>query len=304
MQLESARSNNVIRLTDKLAEKGTGLVKQPKQSRKSNTRVIAITSGKGGVGKTNIVANLGFALTKLNKKVLIFDADLGLGNLDVLLGLAPKHNISHVAMGMMSISDIAVTGPGNMKILPASSGIESLTQLTDQQKVRLLSSLEHMLDSVDIFLIDTGAGISSNVMYFNSSAQEIIVVVSPEPTSVTDAYALMKVLHLHYSQKHFNLIVNFAKTAKEAGELYRQLKLVTDKFLDITLEYIGYVLADEEVKKGVKLQRVVSELYPNCQASKCFATLAKKICDTPTLNTPEGGSSFFWRSVVGRDCQP
>ncbi|MFO7599100.1 MAG: MinD/ParA family protein [Candidatus Desulfacyla sp.] len=290
-------------MTDKLAEKGTALSKKPEQARKSNTRVIAITSGKGGVGKTNIVANLGFAMTQLNKKVLIFDADLGLGNMDVLLGLTPKHNISHVAMGTMNISDIAITGPGNMKILPASSGIESLTHLTDQQRVRLLSSLERMLDSVDIFLIDTGAGISSNVMYFNSSAQEIIVVVSPEPTSVTDAYALMKVMHLHYSQKYFKLIVNFAKTAKEAGELYRQLKLVTDKFLNITLEYIGFVLADEEVRKGVKLQRVVSELNPNAQASKCFAALAKKICETPALQPPEGGSNFFWRNVVGKDCQ-
>jgi len=302
MQRDTSRSN-VIRLTDKLAEKGTALSKEPEQARKSNTRVIAITSGKGGVGKTNIVANLGFAMTQLNKKVLIFDADLGLGNMDVLLGLTPKHNISHVAMGTMNISDIAITGPGNMKILPASSGIESLTHLTDQQRVRLLSSLERMLDSIDIFLIDTGAGISSNVMYFNSSAQEIIVVVSPEPTSVTDAYALMKVMHLHYSQKHFKLIVNFAKSAKEAGELYRQLKLVTDKFLDITLEYIGFVLADEEVKKGVKLQRVVSELSPNSQASKCFAALAKKICETPALQLPEGGSNFFWRNVVGKDCQ-
>jgi flagellar biosynthesis protein FlhG len=302
MQCETSRSN-VIRLKDKLAEKGVVLSKETKEARKSSTRVIAITSGKGGVGKTNIVANLGFAMTQLDKKVLIFDADLGLGNLDVLLGLAPKHNISHVAMGMMNISDIAITGPGNMKILPASSGIESLTHLTEQQRVRLLSSLEQMLDSVDIFLIDTGAGISSNVMYFNSSAQEIIVVVSPEPTSITDAYALMKVLRLHYSQKYFKLIVNFAKTAKEAGELYRQLKLVTDKFLDITLEYIGYVLADEDVRRGVKLQRVVSELCPNSEASKCFAALAKKICETPTLQPPEGGSNFFWRSVVGRDCQ-
>jgi len=301
MQRDTSR-NKVIRLTDKLAEKGAALSKEPEQARKSNTRVIAITSGKGGVGKTNIVANLGFAMTQLNKKVLIFDADLGLGNMDVLLGLAPKHNISHVAMGTMNISDIAITGPGNMKILPASSGIESLTHLTDQQRVRLLSSLERMLDSVDIFLIDTGAGISSNVMYFNSSAQEIIVVVSPEPTSVTDAYALMKVMNLHYSQKHFKLIVNFAKTAKEAGELYRQLRLVTDKFLDITLEYIGYVLADEEVRKGVKLQRVVSELSPNSQASKCFTALAKKICETPVLQPPAGGSNFFWRSVVGKDC--
>lgn len=302
MQNEST-TNKVISLSDKLAEKGVPFRNPPKKDGKSSTRVIAITSGKGGVGKTNIVANLGFAFTQLEKKVLIFDADLGLGNLDVLLGLAPKHNISHVATGVMSLSDIAVEGPGNMKILPASSGIESLTRLTDEQKVKILSSLDRMLDSVDIFLIDTGAGISSNVMYFNSSAQEIIVVVSPEPTSVTDAYALMKVLCLHYSQKYFKLIVNFAKTAKEAHELYRQLKLVTDRFLDIELEYIGYVLVDEQMRKGVKLQKVVSELWPNALASKCFATLAKRICDMPAMPAPEGGSNFFWRSVVGRECR-
>ncbi|MFO7985591.1 MAG: MinD/ParA family protein [Desulfatiglandaceae bacterium] len=288
MHLESAR-NNVIDLTGKLVERedipGKGTTRLPE---KSKARIIAITSGKGGVGKTNIVANLGFALTQLNKKVLIFDADLGLGNLDVLLGLAPKHNISHVAMGMMNIADIAITGPGNMKILPASSGIESLTRLSDQQKVELRASLEHMLESVDIFLIDTGAGISSNVMYFNSNAHEIMVVVSPEPTSITDAYALMKVLHLHYSQTHFKLIVNFAKTKKKADELYLQLKMVTDKFLDISLEYTGYILADEEVKKGVRLQKVVSEICPNSQASRCFATLAKKICNTPATHSGGG----------------
>ncbi|MFP4087427.1 MAG: MinD/ParA family protein [Desulfobacteraceae bacterium] len=291
MQLESA-PKNVINLTDKLAEKGELIDRRAGQCRKSNARIIAITSGKGGVGKTNIVANLGYALTQMNKKVLIFDADLGLGNLDVLLGLAPKHNISHVAMGMMNISDIAVTGPGNMKILPASSGIESLTRLSDQQKIRLLSSLENMLDSVDIFLIDTGAGISSNVMYFNSNADEIMVVVSPEPTSITDAYALMKALHLHYSQTDFKLIVNFAQTEKKADELYRQLKMVTDEFLDITLEYVGYVLADEEVKKGIRLQKMVSEVCPNSEASRCFAALAKKICDTPAMPS-KGGFSFI-----------
>lgn len=288
MQLETA-GNKVIDLTGRLAERGSGPDWKPRRISKSKTRIIAITSGKGGVGKTNIVANLGFAFTQLNKKVLIFDADLGLGNLDVLLGLAPKHNISHVASGMMSLSDITVTGPGNMKILPASSGIESLTRLSDHQKVRLLSSLERMLDSIDIFLIDTGAGISSNVMYFSSNAHEIIVVVSPEPTSITDAYALMKVLHLHYSQDHFKLIVNFAETAEKADELYHQLKMVTDKFLDIRLEYIGYILLDKQLQKGVKLQRVVSEICPNSNASRCFATLAKKLCDTPAIQTPGGG---------------
>lgn len=297
MEHKRAR-NNVIRLTDKLAEKGSHLSKKITKDGKFNTRVIAVTSGKGGVGKTNIVANIGFALTQLGKKVLIFDADLGLGNLDVLLGLTPKYNFSHVIMGTKSISEITISGPGNMKILPASSGIEELTRLTDEQKSRLLTSLDLMLDSIDIFLIDTGAGISANVMYFNSSAQEIMVVVSPEPTSVTDAYALMKVLRLDYSEKYFKLVVNFAKTPKEAEELYRQLKLVTDRFLDISMEYMGYVLADERVKKSVKLQRVVSEIYPNTQASKCFATLAKKICETAAPQFPEGSSKFFWKSVV------
>lgn len=300
MEHERAR-NNVIRLTDKLAEKGSPLNKKTTKGRKSKTRVIAITSGKGGVGKTNIVANLGFALTQLGKKVLILDADLGLGNLDVLLGLAPKYNFSHVVAGSKSISEIAIPGPGNMKILPASSGIEELTRLTDKQKARLLTSLDIMLDPIDILLIDTGAGISENVMYFNSSAQEIIVVVSPEPTSVTDAYALMKVLCLDYSEKSFKLVVNLAKTSKEADELYRQLKLVTDRFLGISLEYMGYVLADERVKKGVKLQRVVSEICPNTQASKCFATLAKKICETPAPHLPEGNNRFFWKNMVRRN---
>ncbi len=287
MQLEIAR-NNVIDLTDKLAEKGGSPEMRPRRTHKSNTRIIAITSGKGGVGKTNIVANLGYAFTQMDKRVLIFDADLGLGNLDVLLGLAPKYNISHVATGIMDMSDIIITGPGNMRILPASSGIESLTRLSDQQKVRLRDSLDRMLDSVDIFLIDTGAGISSNVMYFNSNAHEIMVIVSPEPTSITDAYALMKVLHLHYSQTRFRLIVNFAKTAQEADELYRQLNKVTDKFLNITLEYMGYILSDKELQKGVKLQRVVSEICPNSDASRCFATLAKKICDTPAKHNGGG----------------
>ncbi len=301
MGIESGR-NNVIQLSDRLAEKGAFLGKKPKQVRQSNTRIMAITSGKGGVGKTNIVANLGFSLTQLGKKVMILDADLGLGNMDVLLGLAPKYNFSHVVMGTKSISEIVIPGPGDMKILPASSGIEELTRLTDKQKSRLLTSLDLMLDSIDILLIDTGAGISENVMYFNTSAQEIIVVVSPEPTSVTDAYALMKVLSLDYSEKHFNLVVNLAKTPKEANELYWQLKLVTDRFLGISMEYMGYVLSDERVKEGVKLQKIVSEIYPNTQASKCFAALAKKICEAPAPRLPGGGSpKLFWKSMVRRN---
>jgi len=298
MMKHEGSQSKVIRLTDKLAQRAV-LNTEAEGGPRPNTRVIAITSGKGGVGKTNIVANLAFVMTQLNKKVLVFDGDLGLGNIDVLLGLTPKHNISHVAMGMMKMTDIVVSGPGNMMILPASSGIESLTHLSETQRDRIYASLRQMLASVDIFLIDTGAGISSNVMNFTSSAQEIIVVVSPEPTSITDAYALMKVMRLHYSHRHFNLIVNFAKMAKEAYELYRQLKVVTDRFLDISLEYLGYVVADEEIPRGVKLQRVVSDLCPNSQASKCFATLAKKIVESPRSGPPAGRLIFFRENAGG-----
>jgi len=264
----------------------------------TKARVIAITSGKGGVGKTSIVANLGYAFTKMGKKVLILDADLGLGNLDVLLGLAPKYNLSHVIMGERTIEEILVEGPGQMKILPASSGIQELTHLTRDQKIQIFTQLDGLIDSVDILFIDTAAGISSNVMDFNATAQEIVVVVSPEPTSITDAYALMKVLSLKYSEKVCKLLVNMATRPEEGREVFRQLHLVTDRFLDITNEYLGCILYDERVTRGVKNQKIVSELYPDTQASRCFKDLARKIANMPPLNLPKGGSNLFWRHLV------
>lgn len=291
-------SNKVISLTERIAGKKAAIENKKRADRKSYTRVIAVTSGKGGVGKSNIVANIGFVLSRSGKKVLILDADLGLGNLDVLLGLAPKYNLSHAITGDKTISEIVIEGPGKVKILPAPSGIQELSDLTDQQKTRMLTALDLLIDSVDIFLIDTGAGISSNVMHFNSSAQEILVVVCPEPTSITDAYALMKVLSLDYSRKHFKLVVNMAKSSKEATEVYRQLELVADRFLDIEIEYMGHVLIDDNVKKGVRLQKVVSEIHPDTKASRCFASLAKKIFESRPSNFPEGDTNFFWRKLA------
>ena len=300
-----APPNKVISLTQRIAGKRAATESKKRKSRESYTRVIAVTSGKGGVGKSNIVANLGFVLSRLGKKVLILDADLGLGNLDVLLGLAPKYNLSHAISGTKTIPEIVVEGPGKIKILPASSGIQELSDLTDEQKSRMLTALDSLIDSVDIFLIDTGAGISSNVMHFNSSAQEIVVVVSPEPTSITDAYALMKVLSLDYSRKKFKLVVNMAKSSKEAMDVHRQLEMVADRFLDIEIEYMGHVLIDENVKRGVRLQKVVSEINPDTKASRCFASLAKKIFDSRTSNFPEGDSNFFWRKLAhnGTGCE-
>ena len=291
-------SNKVIRLADRGVKNKTDCIDRPKNGRTSSTRVISVTSGKGGVGKTNIVANLGYAFARLGKKVLILDADLGLGNLDVLLGLAPKFNLSHVITGQKSIRDIIVEGPGNMHILPASSGIQELTQLTQRQKVQILSELDQLIDTVDILFIDTAAGISSNVMDFNVTAHEIIVVVSPEPTAITDAYALMKVLSLKYAEKSCKVIVNLAATNQQGRDVFRQLNMVTERFLDMNIEYLGSVLFDANITQGVKHQKLVSELFPDTQASKCFTDLAQKIFASSPTHVPRGDSNFFWHHLT------
>lgn len=291
-------SNNVIHLAKRVAGRVPGSDEPTRTRRKRATRVFAITSGKGGVGKTNIVANLGYAFGSLGKEVLILDADMGLGNLDVLLGIAPKHNLSHVFSGEMFIEDIMEQGPGNLKILPASSGIQELTQLSTEQKMLILSELDSLVENVDILLIDTAAGISSNVMDFNVSAHEIIVVVSPEPTAITDAYALMKVLSLRYSERSCKLLVNMVSCEQEGLDVFHQLELVTHRFLDIEIDYLGCIFYDEKVTKGVKRQKLVSEIFPGAKASRCYLDVARKICESSPASRPKGNTNFFWHHLM------
>ena len=294
---KQASSNKVISLSSRRGQRLDTCSGKTKLKPKTNARVIAITSGKGGVGKTSIVANLGYAFTKLGKKVLIFDADLGLGNLDVLLGLAPKYNLAHVITEEKGIEDILIEGPGTMKILPASCGVQELTHLTRQQKINILTKLDVLIDGTDILLIDTAAGISTDVMDFNATAHEIIVVVSPEPTSITDAYALMKVLSLKYSEKVCKLLVNRTKRPEEGREVFRQLHLVTEQFLDINIEYLGNIINDEKVTRGVKNQKIVSELFPEAQVSRCFREIARRITASSPLNSPKDGCHLFMRHL-------
>lgn len=292
--------SNIIHLCDvktqRASKKGRGM--RARGTR--DTRVMAVTSGKGGVGKTNIVANLGYALTKLGKRVLIFDADLGLGNLDVLLGIAPRYNLAHVINGEKTLAEIVVSGPGNLHILPASSGVQALTRLSHDQQFRILKSLNDLIQEYDVFLIDTAAGISTNVLYFTASAQEIIVVVTPEPTSITDAYALMKVLSIKYRERHFKLIVNSAKSVVEADETYRQLNMVSGRFLDIELEYFGKILLDDNVKRGVRCQTMVSQLAPISKASRNFAVLARHLDKSTPPEWASSGDYFFGKDILQR----
>jgi len=266
----------IIHLKDrKAALAGAG------QYEKHFPKIISITSGKGGVGKTNIVANLGYTLRRFGKKVLILDADLGLGNLDVLLGLTPKYNLSHVIRGEKQLSEVVIEGPGGMQILPAASGIHDLTALTQQERYLVFSQLDAFMHDFDVMLIDTAAGISSNVLYFNINSDEILVVATPEPTSITDAYAMMKVLSVKHSTDRFNLVVNAAANTQEAEDVYRQLSLVADRFLNISMEYYGCILLDENVRKGVRHQKAVTEMAPLTKASRNFIDLTRKIVESP-----------------------
>ena len=260
--------------------------------------VMAITSGKGGVGKTNVVSNLALALSMMNKRVLVLDADLGLSNIDVLLGLKPEYNFSHFLAGKRTLEEIMVEGPGGVRVLPASSGIQEITELSEEQRLRILNAFDLIEERYDVFLVDTGAGISSNVMYFNVATQVSIVVVTPEPTSITDAYALMKVLSIKHGRKKFQLLVNQARSEQEAIRVFENLTTVAGRFLNVSIGYLGHIPTDENIPNSVRQQKAVLELYPNSEASRRFKELALKVSSYPGTTGVDGGVQFFWRHLL------
>ena len=271
---------------------------QTASSEQKGIRVISVTGGKGGVGKSNVVSNLAIALSVQGKKVLVIDADLGLGNLDVLLGLSPVYNLNNVLNGEKTIAEILVDGPAGIKIIPAGSGVQEFTSLGQHEKLKLLDELDMLEEKFDIMIVDTEAGISENVTYFAVAAQEIIVVVTPEPTSITDVYALIKLLSTKYSEHHFKVLVNMAKDSEDALEVFRKLANVAGRFLDISLDYLGCVVKDEKVVEAVKRQRAVSELFPDSEAAACFVTLAKRVIENTRQTRLKGNIQFFFRRYL------
>lgn len=260
-------------------------------------RVISVTSGKGGVGKTNLVANLALAFTSMGKRVLVMDADLGLSNIDVLLGIAPRYNIKSLLDGDKKISEIMVDGPRGFKIIAACSGIEEMTRLRPEAKMVLLGELDSLEGSFDILLLDTGAGISSNVTYFNIAANEVLLVVTPEPTSLTDAYAMMKVLSTKYSKRFFKMAVNCARSKREGKTIYEKLLSVAGRFLDVTIESLGSIPYDEKLQIAVKEQKAVVELFPQSDVSKAIFELAKKLL-TSAPNPKGSADGCFWKRLI------
>ncbi len=266
--------------------------------RRPTTRVLAITSGKGGVGKTAVVANTAVLLAQMGKRVLILDADLGLANIDVVFGLAPGKNLTHFFSEEMELDEILADGPAGIKILPAGSGVQRFTRLDARQKMRLLEALDSMHNDFDIVLIDTEAGISENVTYFNTAAQEILVVTTPEPTAITDAYALMKLLSTQYHEKQFNLIANCVRSEDEGMDVFRKLTMVADRYLDISIDYLGSIPTDPQMVDAIRQQQVIVELFPTSKISLALDTLARTIANEPQHLEPKGSIQFFWKRLL------
>lgn len=258
-------------------------------------RVISVTSGKGGVGKTSIVTNVAVALARQGKRVLIIDADLGLANIDIMCGLTPKYNLNHYFEGQQQLENIMIGGPAGIRILPAGSGMQQLTHLSGEQKLRFLEDLDSLHGRFDVVLIDTEAGISENVTYFNVAAQDIMVVTTPEPTAITDAYALMKLLSTRYHQKQFHLVVNQAREIDEGLEVYQKLTIVSNRYLDISIDYLGCIPQNQRMQEAVCRQKPMVELYPGLRISSAFESLARALATVPHDQAPKGTMQFFWK---------
>lgn len=266
--------------------------------RSTVAKVVAVTGGKGGVGKTNITLNTAVALAQMGKKVLVLDADLGLGNADVLLGLRVEHNISHVLSGECTLDQILVEGPHGIKIVPAASGTQKMVELSQVEHAGLVRAFSEMQQQCDVLLVDTAAGISDMVLSFARAAQDVMVVVCDEPTSITDAYALIKLLSHDHGVFRFKIVANMARTPQEGQDLFAKLTRVTDRFLDVALELVATVPYDDHIRKAVRKQQVVVDAFPGCPATMIFRGLADKVSAWPVPSTPGGHLEFFIEQLV------
>ncbi len=267
----------------------------------SNSRpvkVIAITGGKGGVGKTNISINLGVALAEMRRRVVLMDADLGLANIDVLLGLQPRFTLADVLSGERGMRDILLTGPGGLKVVPASSGVSQMAQLSAREHAAIIHGFNDLSDQLDIFLIDTAAGISDTVVSFVRAAQEVIVVVCDEPSSITDAYALIKLLSTEHRMTRFRVVANMTRSAQEGINLFNKLNGVCERFLDVTLQFLGAVPFDENVRKSVQKRKALLEFAPQSRAAMAIRSLAQKVDAWPVATSATGHLEFFLERLL------
>jgi flagellar biosynthesis protein FlhG len=266
-------------------------------------KIIAISSGKGGVGKTNVSINLALAMAKQGKDVMVLDADLGLANVDVLLGLRTEYDLSHVISGERSLDEIIVDGPEGIRIIPASSGVNEMANLTPSQQMGLINAFSELGHAVDVLIVDTGAGLSDTVTNFCTASQDVVVVVHDEPASITDAYAFIKVMSRKHKISRFHVLANMTRNAHEGSALFKKLTVATDRFLDVMLTYLGTVPYDEKLRKAVQHQKAVVEAFPRSPSALAFKRISRQINNWPeeTMSSQgksTGGLKFFVERII------
>lgn len=263
-------------------------------------KVITVTSGKGGVGKTNMTINLGIAMSRMGLRVVILDADFGLANIDVLFGVVPQHTLVDLFRDECSIFDVLTNGPENVKFLSGGSGVEELVRLDNRQLKKFVANISLLDKLYDVILIDTGAGLSRNVMSFIMAADEVVLVTTPEPTAVTDAYALIKMVSRRDRKKPIRILVNRVESKGEADDIMTRLTTVSEKFLSLKLLKLGYIVYDESVVRAVKQQKPFLIGFPRAQASRQVAELAVELMRVEAQDATDavrGAKGFFQRLI-------
>lgn len=261
-------------------------------------QVLGVTSGKGGVGKTNLTVNLAIQLGKLGRQVLVIDADMGLANVDILMDETPKRTLEHVVLGEDKIEDVLVESKYGVTILPGASGVSALTNLDQTQRMRLLQAVDGIDERFDTLIVDTPAGIGSNAAFFASAVQDVMVIATPEPTSMTDAYAMIKVLNRTYGIERVGLVLNQVDSIAEAQDVYLRLTGLTSRFLNVMVELIGWLPLDVSVRHSVMLQRPISVQFPNSPYSVAVHKMAQKMMMRPQSQVT-GRLQFFWNRLFG-----
>lgn len=261
-------------------------------------KVIAVTGGKGGVGKTNVSVNLGIALAEMRRRVVLMDADLGLANVDLLLGLKAQFTLADVLSGKRTLEQIMLNGPSGLKVIPASSGVQKMAALTPAEHAGIIHAFSDLGDQMDVLIIDTAAGISDTVVSFVRASQEAVIVVCDEPSSITDAYALMKVLNKEHGVMRFRVVANMTRTLQEGQKLFLKLNAVCERFLDASIHYVGSIPFDENVRKAVQARRALLEFAPRCKASQAIYAIAQKLDQLPVQRNAKGHLEFFFERLL------
>lgn len=264
-------------------------------------KVLAVCSGKGGVGKTNVATNIAIAMGARRRNVCLLDADVSLANVDVLLGLQPHFNLSHVVRGESDLESTVLRGPNGIQIIPASSGSFCMTDLAATSQAGIIQAFSELQEQPDVLVVDTAAGISPSVARFVQAAQHPVVVVCDEPASLTDAYALIKVFSQHYQVPRFHVVTNQSRTRSDGRRLFSKLAKVTDRYLDVVVRHLGDIPRDDYLVKSVQEQRAVVDAYPRSPAGEAFRKVASNIDALPPAREASGGIQFFFERLLMAD---